>query len=217
LFASLPLLALRWPDRLRIVHLTRHPVPTALSHLAHKSYAGSPRDDAYTRLATLGPSDRGVFQPRYAARWEELSPYEKCLFWWTEVHQFGLELPERIPGIPFLRIKSEEIVSGRRPPLQRLLAFMELQWDERWLDHAGRMVDRWHHHSDEEIDPLEVHRHPLTLRVAQELGYDATGFDAGAMKARYKGGSRADLRARLQRGTAFGRGRRGGRHRRPRP
>src|SRR5947209_3721344 len=44
LFPVLPLLAREMPERLRIVHLTRHPVPTALSHLAHGSYAGSPRD-----------------------------------------------------------------------------------------------------------------------------------------------------------------------------
>src|SRR5207248_3965232 len=34
LFPALPLFGLRFPERLRIVHLTRHPVPTALSHLA---------------------------------------------------------------------------------------------------------------------------------------------------------------------------------------
>lgn len=54
-------------------------MPRALSHLAHGSYAGSPRDDAYTRLATLGPHDPGVFQSHYVAVWDRLSAYEKCL------------------------------------------------------------------------------------------------------------------------------------------
>ena len=89
LFPALPLLAQSFPDRLPVVHLTRHPVPSALSHLARRSYAGSPRDDAYTRLATLGPEDPGVFQWYYAGTWRQLTPYEKCLFWWTEVHLFG--------------------------------------------------------------------------------------------------------------------------------
>lgn len=60
LLPSLPLLARRFAEHLRIVHLTRHPVPSALSHLAHYSFAGSARDDAYTRWATLGPSDPRV-------------------------------------------------------------------------------------------------------------------------------------------------------------
>ena len=50
LFPALPLLAARFPERLRIVHLTRHPVPSALSHLAHGSYAGSARDDGLDRI-----------------------------------------------------------------------------------------------------------------------------------------------------------------------
>ncbi|MBV9800869.1 MAG: hypothetical protein JO039_22670 [Solirubrobacterales bacterium] len=187
LFAALPLLAARLPDRLRIVHLTRHPVPSALSHLAHKSYADSPRDDPYTRLATLGPSDPRVFQSHYADVWDRFSPYEKCLFWWTEVHRFGLELPAKIAPVPVLRIKSEEILSGKREAMGPLLEFMQLPWDERWRAHAGRVVDRWHHHSDEPVDPLDVHRHPGTVEVAGELGYDLDDLDLPALRARYRG------------------------------
>lgn len=155
LLAAIPLLAARFAERLRVVHLTRHPVPSALSHLAAGTYAGSGRDDAYTRLATLGPRDPNVCQPEYAATWDQLSPYEKCLFWWTEVNLFGLELPGRFPGIPFLRVTSERLLAGERAELERLLAFMELPWDERWREHARRTADRWHHHADRDVDPLD--------------------------------------------------------------
>src|SRR3954451_5339589 len=123
-FAVLPLLAERFGERLRVVHLTRHPVPAALSHLAHSSYAGSPRDDAYTRLATLAPSDPNVFHPEYSERWHDLSAYEKCLFWWTEVSLFGLEFPERVPAVPFMRARSEDLLGGDRAALERLIDFM---------------------------------------------------------------------------------------------
>src|SRR3954447_13146181 len=33
LFAGLPLFAALWGSELRVIHLTRHPVPSALSHL----------------------------------------------------------------------------------------------------------------------------------------------------------------------------------------
>lgn len=187
LFPVLPLLALRLPERLRVVHLTRHPVPTALSHLAHKSYAGSPRDDAYTRLATLGPEDPRVFAPEDAECWEQLTAYERCLFWWTEVHQFGLELPDRIASVPFHRVQSEGVLRGDRATLSRLLEFMGLPWHDRWLELTGRVVDRWQHHTDEAFDPLVVHRHRRTLDVASTLGYDAESLDLPALVARYRG------------------------------
>jgi hypothetical protein len=187
LFAALPLTVEALGERLRIVHLTRHPVPSAISHLAHNSYAGSPRDDAYTRLATLGPTDPRVLHPEYAARWHSLTPYEKCLFWWTEVHEFAIELAQRAPEVPLLRIKSEEVLSGRREPLERLLQFMGLPWDERWLDHAEQLVDRWHHHTDHEVEPLEALGHPSTLQVSSALGYDVGAIDFGALRARYRG------------------------------
>jgi hypothetical protein len=187
LFSVLPLLAERVPERLRIIHLTRNPVPTALSHLAHSSYAGSPRHDSYTHLATLGPTDANVFQPEYAAAWDELSPYEKCLFWWTEVNMFGLELPGRLDAIPLLRLQSEQLLAGDPAQLEGLLEFIGLPWREEWLEHADRTLDRWEHPTERDVDPLQVHRHPVTIEVAHRLGYDLSGLNLGALLARYRG------------------------------
>lgn len=187
LFPILPLLCQRVPERLRIVHLTRHPVPTALSHLAHQSYAGSPRDDAYTRLATLGPEDPGVFETAYMDPWDTLHPYEKCLFWWNEVHRFGLELPQRFPRVPFLRVKSEAILSGRRPHLEQMLEFMQLSWVPSWTDRASKVIDRWHHHTDADVDPSDVFSHGSVLETADRLGYEMRSLDAEALLARYRG------------------------------
>ena len=193
LFAALPLFAERFGDRLRVIHLTRHPIPTALSHLAHNSYAGSPRDDAYTRLATLGPGDPNVFQPEYADCWDDLTPYGKCLFWWTEVNLFGIEFPERYPGIPFVRVKSEDVLAGDRAELERLVAFMGLPWDDAWLGHTRRVVDRWRHHTDREVDPLEVLDPATTVDTARRLGYDVEDVDVAALEARYRGEPDAGL------------------------
>jgi hypothetical protein len=188
LFPVLPLLAARIPERLRVVHLTGHPVPSALAHVARGAYAGSHRDDAYTRYATLGPEDPGVFQPSYGVSWERLTPYEKCLFWWTELHLFGLELPGRqTAGIPFMRVKSEEVLSGGREALEPLLEFMGLPWRDGWRRHGRQSSARWQQPADQSIDPLEVHRHPTTAEVARHLGYDVGGLDGGALEAHYEG------------------------------
>jgi hypothetical protein len=50
-----------------------------------------------------------------------------------------------------------------------------------------RVVDRWRHHTDEAVDPLDVHRHQSTVAVARELGYDVQDVDLGALSARYRG------------------------------
>lgn len=187
LLGALPLLAHRLPDKLLVIHLTRHPVPSALSHLAHNSYAGSARDDAYTRLATLGPTDPRVFQTSYAARWKALSAYEKCLFWVTEVAAFGLEFEERFPAIPLIRVKSEQMLAGDRPTLERLVACLGLDWDDRWVERTGTRVDRWNHRTDADVDPLAIRHHAFAMATAERLGYDPAAFDAAALRARYHG------------------------------
>ncbi len=187
LYPVLPLLAVRIPGRLRIVHLTRHPVPNAHALLARRLYAGSARDDAYTRLAVLGPEDPNVFQPGYAAHWERLSPYERCLFAWTEVNLFGLELPGRLEGVPVLRVRAEDMLAGDRETLSRLLGFIGAPWDERWLDRAGVPADRWPQPGAGAIDPLEVHRHPATAETARELGYRLDGLTRGELLERAPG------------------------------
>lgn len=193
LFAALPLFASVFGPDLRVVHLTRHPVPSALSHLAHSSYAGSPRDDAYTRLATLGPSDPRVFQPGYAARWHELTPYEKCLFWVTEVGMFAIEFEQRFPAIPFVRIQSERMLGGDRQVLGALVGHLQLDWDERWLERTQERVDRWNHRTELEVDPLLIERHPAALATAERLGYAGAEVDVAALRERYHGTPDAGL------------------------
>jgi hypothetical protein len=185
LFAALPLLAARFPDRLRVVHVTRDPVRCALSLLSHQSYAGSRLRSPVARWGTLGPKDRNVFHPEYASRWRKLSPYEKCLFFWTELGLYGLEFPERFPNIPFLRLKSEDLLAGDRDALEELLRFLDLTWSDGWLKHAGHSIDNWHFHTDEEMAPNEVLRHPATLQVADEFGYALDRLNGDALRARY--------------------------------
>jgi hypothetical protein len=187
LFAALPLLARTFGPQLRVIHLTRHPVPSALSHLAHSSYAGSPRDDAYTRLATLGPSDPRVFQPGYAEHWDELTPYEKCLFWVTEVGMFGLEFEQRFAQIPFLRISSERMLAGDPETLRALVDHLRLDWDERWIERTRTRVDRWNHRTEMDVDPLLIERHPAALATAERLGYSGTDVDIEGLRERYNG------------------------------
>jgi hypothetical protein len=196
LYGAAPLFAERFGDRLRVVHLTRHPVPTALSQLALNFYADSPRDDEFTRVASLAPTDANVFHPEYAGRWSAMTPYEKCLYWWTEMSLFGLEFPERYPDIRFLRIRSEEVLSGNREQLERLCELMALPWHDGWLAGTNQSVDRWPRRIGRGVDPGAVRDHPATIDTARRLGYDAVDVDVVALRAHYRG---APWRRRLWR------------------
>ncbi|MDP9068032.1 MAG: sulfotransferase domain-containing protein [Actinomycetota bacterium] len=187
LFAAVPLFVERFGSRLAVIHLTRHPVPTSISHMVHQCYAGSPRDDGYTRLAALDPGCPRVFQPEYAARWSEMSPYEKCLYWWTEVHLYGLEIQSRYPEIPFLRCKSEDVLSADPDTLERLADFLHLDADRELAARVDRPVDRWNHRSWIEFDWRQIFDHPRALAVAEVLGYNPGSVEDERLEQRYVG------------------------------
>jgi hypothetical protein len=86
-----------------------------------------------------------------------------------------------------LRISAEEIVSGDREALEQLLEFIGLPWRDRWLDQAVPPVNRWPRLAADAADPLEVHRHPTTVELARELGYEMARLNVGTLEARYRG------------------------------
>ncbi len=187
LFSAVPAFAARLGHRLRLVHLTRHPVPTAISHMVHKTYAGSPRVDGYTRLAALDPSCGGVFQRHLAARWDGMTPFEKTLFWWTEVHLYAEELEEALPHVPFYRLRSEDLFTPGGRALRRLCEFMGLPWRDGLADRIEHKVDRWQHRTDEDFDWTVIRSYPDTVALAKRLGYEVDAVDEETLGARYSG------------------------------
>ncbi|HWC14825.1 MAG TPA: hypothetical protein VG929_09545 [Actinomycetota bacterium] len=187
LFAAIPAFVARFGNRLRLVHLTRHPVPSALSHMVHKTYAGSPREDGYTRCCALDPSCKGAFQRHLAPRWDHMSPYEKTLFWWTEVHLYAEELKEKLLDVPFCRIRSEDLFTSGGSALERLAAFIGFPWRPDLARGIDRKVDRWHHRTDEALDWTPIRRYPDALALATRLGYEVDDVDEDSLSARYSG------------------------------
>ncbi len=186
LFATIPLFVERFGSLLGLVHLTRHPVPSAISHMVHHCYGGSPRDDDYTRLAALDPMCPRVFQPQYAELWRDLSPYEKCLFWWTEVQLYAEEIEALYPEAAFYRVKSEEMLEGGEA-LAGLIEFLGLPHRDELTTRTRRRVDEWSHQTELEFEWRKVYNHRPTLDAAAALGYDAADVDEAALTARYKG------------------------------
>src|ERR1700677_2734126 len=90
-WSSLPYLAQCLSGRIRIVHLVRHPVPTAFSWLSHGAYV-PPLLPHMPPKEFITPFMPGVSFPEYRDRWPAMTPFERCLYYWMEVNTFGVRL-----------------------------------------------------------------------------------------------------------------------------
>lgn len=180
-WSALPYLARRFAGRLRIVHLTRHPVPVAYSWMAHGAYV-RPQLPQLPEKILLHPTDRGVAFPEYAEAWPALHPWERALYYWAEVHAFALQ-QELVVGVPWLRLGMKELFSDRG--MERLAAFLGLSASAAWRAARHEIVDEHHCQLGEWIDPQAIDRHPRVLHVARALGYDPMAVDIAALKRRY--------------------------------
>lgn len=186
LYSAVPVFERVFGERLRVIHLTRHLVPTALSHMVHQTYSGSPRRDAYTEVAVLDPWSPGVLQRDYRARWQVMDPYERCLFWCAEVHAYALELERSFPG-RWLRLRYEDLFGDGHEALSDLVSFLGLRFDRDLVAETRRRKDRWHHRNDIAFDWKKIERHPLPMTVLHSLGYSLAGIEDGQLERRYLG------------------------------
>ncbi len=179
-YAAIRYFALRFKDAFRIVHLTRHPVPSASSMVTHGYYSGPSHH--VTDRALLTPWDGGVAFPEYRDRWNAMSAYEKCLYFWAEVHDLGLRLEGDL-GLPWLRVRYEDLFHG--DALDRLLAFLDLPRRRAIYAARGQPRDGYRRVGMSELDPRAIERHPRVVAVAELLGYDAGEVDEERIRRRY--------------------------------
>lgn len=188
-FGPLPYFVRRLSGRVRVVHLVRHPVPTAASMVTHLYYHES--RDYLVKKALLMPTDPGVALPEYRDRWPALSRFEKCLYFWAEINLLGLRLEAQL-GVPWLRIRSEDMFRGQA--LDELLDFAGLPRGR--LSNASRReyVDRYSQGTNAKLRAAfgAIREHPRIMATARELGYDPLSFDAERLARRYEFPSSAD-------------------------
>ena len=182
-WSSIPYLAQRFAGRLRVVHLTRHPVPTALSWLTHGAYQ-PPLLPHLREKVLLSPADPGTALGEYGSLWDSISPFEKCLYYWAEVNGFGLAQQDAL-ALPWLRLSLEDLSGGEG--LARLLAFLELPRRESIFAARTHALDRQRSITLERPQPALTGRHPQIARTARALGYDLTDVSVWYGAERYFG------------------------------
>lgn len=176
LWSSLPYLLERFAGRVRVIHLVRHPVPTAWSWLTQRAYC-PPLAPHLPERVLLSPFDDGIRLTAFRERWSSLTPYEKSLFYWAEVNVFALHL-QTVAGVPWTRFRIEDLSRG--VGLQELLAFAGLDSQPPAIE----PVDKFHFLANA-CDLHLVERHPEVMEVARSLGYEPLAFDEDDLRRRY--------------------------------
>jgi hypothetical protein len=179
-FSALPWLQNALDGRIRIVHLIRHPVTTAFSMSTHDVYG---RND-WIREGALTPFDPGCLRPELQPAWPAMSTYEKCLFWWTQIHRYALELHRDRSEIPWLDISYEDMFSPGTDALDALVEFCGLPHRPRFSMLRECRTDRFHFRAHPD-DWRKIMRYPDTVAVAETLGYDPSDVDACKLSQRY--------------------------------
>jgi hypothetical protein len=132
----------------------------------------------------ISPNDSGVTFPEYRSVWYELSPFEKALVYWAEVNAFALRL-ERAAGVPWLRVRYEDLFGDAGETLAELVAFAGGAVENVSEADRAMGVDRHRFALSEWPDLARLSRHPAVAHVAMQLGYRLEDYAADRISARF--------------------------------
>jgi hypothetical protein len=180
LWSTLPYLLERFAGRVRVLHLVRHPVPVALSWLTQNAFI-PPLGPHLSEKVLLSPFDKGVRFPAFGERWGSLTPYEKALYYWTEVNALGLDLEGRTSA-PWLRVRFEDLFGGGA--MKTIAGFAGLDGP---VATPANTVDEYPFVTRSWVDPGLIAGHAEVVSVAEQLGYDPMAFDENRLRLRYVG------------------------------
>lgn len=173
--AIIPEFYKRFGNRLKVIHLYRNPVNVAASLVTHKWYTGRVGVAERSAKSELTPFDDGATLEEYRDRWEELTYFEKSLYYWTEINLQATGIKHRYNNIPFYSLKFENLFQGNkeasRITLLELLSFMDLKYKPQMLDALNVPHDNYQFRSLYKIDSKNFFKHPQTLALANKLGY----------------------------------------------
>lgn len=168
-YGLLPYMISRFEAHVKIVHLYRHPLNIASSLLTHNVYDR----EVWSENMSISPSTDGVLQNFLEGEaWKQMSEFEKCLFWWTEINQFALHINKHFPSIPFLSLKFENFFSGdSRAESMKLAAFIGLAERSEFANSAKDKTDQFSCKTNKKIDISSLLHYPRAIETMAQLGY----------------------------------------------
>jgi len=173
-------------SKVKIVHLTRHPVYSACSMATHCYYL-SGRNDGYTAYAILQPSDPGIIHTRSDARWSHMSVFERCLFHWTEINTYALDLrAELAEDVRWFHARTEDLFDPKSERPVELVEFLGLPVRADFLSSRGERVDQHATFTSLPLNLTDINKHPETIELASLLGYAVEDVHDVEIEARYR-------------------------------
>ena len=183
-YGALPFILSRLQGRVKVVHLYRHPIRVAASLATKNVYSKGAWSDA----VAISPSDYGVTQGDLEGlKWNSMSQFEKCLFWWTEINQFALDLQRNFESIPWLTLKYEKVFSeNSKNELRRLVNFLSLPERESFFNSLSQKTDNYSSKSPKTINFQAIEKYPKVFELMDKLEYEYEDSNISEIKKRYE-------------------------------
>ncbi|WDD98526.1 sulfotransferase domain-containing protein [Thalassomonas actiniarum] len=170
----------------KVIHLTRHPVFTAISWLKLNAFVPPalphlPEKELFTPFAP------GARLPEYQQNWQHLSPFEKCLYFWAEVQLQALAFEQDWQEKHWLHLSYESLFTGQS--LNKLAAFLATAAPDGQLTDIDtsaieEKTDSYGHMVQTDFEPQEIFRHPEIVNLAKRLGYRELAIDKHQLPAK---------------------------------
>ncbi|WP_162917439.1 hypothetical protein [Dongia deserti] len=114
-----------------------------------------------------------------------MSQFEKALFFWAEVHLYGLEVQAALPTVPFLRISFEDILASHDARVS-FAQFLDLPYRSAFDGAPNQNVDQYRKQTVATIEPSRINKYAEIASLAAQFGYH-TGFEESrAFHSRYR-------------------------------
>ena len=136
-WSSLPFLKEYFRGRIKIVFLSRNPLTLINSWANHGAFMKQILPHIKEKILLI-PLDEGVSYPKYRDNWEAMDPFEKILYYWTEIKALGI-LFMNASNTPIIHIKYEELFTEKT--IRKICEFLSLEYRQEVRQEFEKKVD----------------------------------------------------------------------------
>ncbi len=187
-----PILASIFGDRLRILHLHRHPVINTAAlyvHTEQHNWRNIPPYDEEPWGKILTPFDPNTVFQHYCERWEKTSIFERMLYHWLEVTSYAAECHRTFCDIPYLELSADTLFKDDNA-VMRIFDLMGLERPGLPLNRAESPKNATWQRTIEET-PLGAswrayEHHRDVIATGQRLGYTFDSVKLETILAKYQ-------------------------------
>jgi hypothetical protein len=153
-------------DETKVIYIHRDPVANATSLLKLNAFV-PPLLPHLAEKQLFHPSAPNALLPEYVDYWPQLSPFEKCLYYWAEVNLQAELYQELFAPTHWLTIPYSDLFC--ESTLRKIAEFTNLPFE--FQAHMLDRVDRYNGQPQSHVYANQIFKHPKILAVASRLNY----------------------------------------------